>query len=311
MSKKYAVGIDIGGSHISSILVDLNSGDVLVNSLSKNLVNNKADVDTIISSWGVAISNTINCVGIDNIDGLGFAIPGPFDYENGIALLKDVAKYDSLYGVNVGDKIREHLQLPSHVPIRFINDALSFAIGETWKGIAKEKTNVVAITLGTGFGSSFCTDGIPVIEGLSVPNMGYVYHIPYENSIADDYFSTRWFIKEYEAKTGQLVNGVKDIANLYLTNTDAQSVINDFGNRLGCFMSPLLKQFNADALVIGGNISKAYPLFGASLKDSLQQNNVSVELMISELGEEAAMTGAARLIDESYWKYTAKLVSKI
>ncbi|GAE04437.1 hypothetical protein [Paenibacillus sp. JCM 10914] len=29
---------------------------------------------------------------------IGLAVPGPFDYREGIALLKDVGKYESLYG---------------------------------------------------------------------------------------------------------------------------------------------------------------------------------------------------------------------
>lgn len=309
--KKYAIGADIGGSHISSVLVDMETGQIIPESLAGQKVNNQASADEILNDWAIALCKTMNSVPIDELSGIGFAMPGPFDYKTGVALMKNVAKYDSLYGINVGIELKKLLQLPAEMPFRYLNDALSFAVGECWTGKAAGYNNVVAITLGTGFGSAFLTNGVPVIEGDRVPKMGYVYHIPYENGIADDYFSTRWFIKEYFLRTGIPVSGVKEIADRVNHDPIARQVFEHFGTAIGNFLAPLLSKFGAECLVIGGNISGAYPLFGPSFETALADQNVNVKTVISELMESAAMAGSSRLLDDRFWSVMEPLVSKI
>ncbi len=308
---RYAIGVDIGGSHISSVLVDMETSRMVPESLAEQKVNNKASADEILNDWAIALRKTMNSASIDELAGIGFAMPGPFDYQTGVALMKNVAKYDSLYGINVGDELKKRLNLPVEMPFRYLNDALSFAVGECWTGKAAGYKNVVAITLGTGFGSAFLTNGVPVIEGDRVPKMGYVYHIPYENGIADDYFSTRWFIKEYSLRTGIQVSGVKEIAESVNQDPIARQVFEHFGTAIGNFLAPLLSKFGAECLVVGGNISGAYPLFGPSFERALVSQNVNVKTVISELMESAAMAGSARLLDDQFWKEIEPLVSKI
>lgn len=311
MKRKLAIGVDIGGSHISSVLVDTDTGILIAESLAEQKVDNQASADRILNNWSVAIKKTMSFVGEGELLGIGFAMPGPFDYQTGVALLKNVGKYENLYGINVGDKLKEILHLPASMPFRYINDAMSFAIGECWAGKGAGYSNVVAITLGTGFGSAFISNGVPVIEGERVPEMGYVYHIPYKNGIADDYFSTRWFIKEYFNRTSIKVSGVKEIADSAKSKCDALQLFEDFGHDIGVFMAPLLQKFDAECLVIGGNVSGAYSLFGPSFENALHDSGVSVEIAISELMESAAMAGSARLLDENIWKGVEPLVSKI
>ena len=40
-------------------------------------------------------------VPLENVKGIGFAMPGPFDYVKGICYIQGVAKYENLYGINV------------------------------------------------------------------------------------------------------------------------------------------------------------------------------------------------------------------
>ena len=311
MEKTYAIGADIGGSHISTILVDVQTGNLVAESKAGQKVNNQAPADEILDSWAASIRQTMQYATDGELAGIGFAMPGPFDYQTGVALLKNVAKYDSLYGINVGDELKKKLGLPATMPFRYLNDAMLFAIGECWIGKASAYENVVAITLGTGFGSAFLTHGVPVIEGGRVPPMGYVYHIPYKNGIADDYFSTRWFVGEYAARTGVTCNGVKEIAGLAETEPRAKKLFDDFGRNLGIFLASLLKTFDTGCLVIGGNISGAYPLFSPSFEKALESQKAEVKVMVSELMESAAMVGSARLLDEEFWTQVEPLVAKL
>lgn len=311
MGEKYAVGSDIGGSHISTVLVEVETGRMLAESQALVAVNNQAPASEILDNWAAAIRQTMQFAGNNQLIGVGFAMPGPFDYKNGIALLKNVSKYDNLYGLNVGDELKKLLDLPAEMPFRYSNDALSFAIGECWIGKASAYRNVVAITLGTGFGSAFVTNGVPVIEGDRVPKMGYVYHIPYKKSIADDYFSTRWFVSEYELRTGQKCPGVKEIADRAAKEIEAEKLFEDFGRDLGIFLGPILKTFEAQCLVIGGNICGAYSLFGPSFREVLSDQQLDVEVMISELKESAAMIGSSRLLNEKFWVNMEPLVANL
>lgn len=311
MGKKYAIGVDIGGSHISAVLVDVETGEMLEKSFTGVKVDNQASADTILDKWTGAIHAAMEYVNNGNLVGIGFAMPGPFDYKRGVALLKNVAKYDSLYGMNIGSELKKRLDLPENIPFRYSNDALSFAVGECWVGKAANYKNVVAITLGTGFGSAFLCNGVPVIEGEHVPEKGYVYNIPYKNGIADDYFSTRWFVKEYKCRTGKECIGVKEIADNATTEEMAKLLFEDFGSNLANFLLPVLATFNAECLVIGGNIAGAYSLFGNSFQHVLQKGQLKVDVVISELMESAAMVGSARLLEEKFWSDMEPLVAKI
>lgn len=311
MSRNYAVGVDIGGSHISSVLVDLENHRVLEESLAEKKVDNKASADEIFGSWAAAIRKSTAFAEPGKLRGVGFAMPGPFDYEKGIALLKKVDKYESLYGLNVGDELKKRLGLDPGLPFRYVNDAMAFAMGECWLGKASAYSRVTAITLGTGFGSAFLQDGIPLTGGDGIPEMGYVYNIPYAESIADDYFSTRWFVREYAGRTGQALPGVKEIAAQTGLEPEAVRLFEDYGDRLGNFLAPLLKNFDAGCLLIGGNISGAWPLFRSALERALNGRNVHVKVLISELKESAAMAGSARLLDPKFLGKVQFMASKI
>jgi glucokinase len=56
-------------------------------------IDNKADADVILNQWAEAILRSISFIDKNRLVGIGFAMPGPFDYENGIAMFThEVAK---------------------------------------------------------------------------------------------------------------------------------------------------------------------------------------------------------------------------
>ena len=46
-----------------------------------------------------------------------------------------------------------------------MNDASAFAVGEAWAGSASDFNRSLSITLGTGFGSAFISNHIPIVDG--------------------------------------------------------------------------------------------------------------------------------------------------
>ena len=119
-------------------------------------------------------------------------MPGPFDYVNGISLFKgENGKYENTYGMNVPKMLNDFLALPEQIKCRFINDATAFAIGEDQVGKAKNYKRSLSVTLGTGFGSAFIKNGLPVVEGEEVPEGGCLWHLPFENGLAGGFLKKR------------------------------------------------------------------------------------------------------------------------
>jgi glucokinase len=310
-NSQFAIGTDIGGGHISCATLDLDTNKILKETYSKEKVDCSAESDIIIASWVKALNKTISTIDADLLAGIGFAMPGPFDYKNGIALFEQVEKFDHLYGVNVADEVRKNLSVNKDISLRFMNDATCFGVGEAWIGQAKDYKHSVAITLGTGFGSAFFENGIPIVERADVPEMGCVYHLPYKGGIADDNFSTRWYIKRYAQKTGKRVMGVKEIYENVENDPAAKECFIEFGNNLAEFSAPWLKDFNADVMVIGGNITGAYGIWGRVFEKSLQKQDLHTTVKVSNLMEDAAIVGSARLVENKYWNRVKGLLSKM
>ncbi|MFO7616111.1 MAG: ROK family protein [Bacteroidales bacterium] len=311
MDQKYAVGTDIGGSHISCALIDLDHQMILPESRVSLPVNNKAEAGEILGVWAEAVSQAILGIEPGELAGIGFAMPGPFDYVKGIALFERVEKYLGLYGVNVSEGMRKILRLSPKTPIRYMNDATAFAVGEAWVGEAAGIRKSVAITLGTGFGSAFIDNGIPVVDREDTPKMGCVWHLPFKEGIADDYFSTRWYVRSMKDLTGETLPGVREIAEEARRNPSVARLFEEFGANIGSFLGEWLNRFEAEVLVIGGNMAGAADLFMPSFEKSLATHNCNTRIAWSELKEDAAIIGSARLIDPGYWTKIQPLIEKM
>ena len=80
------IGVDIGGSHISAAQINWNSGNTQVSNFFEADVDTSGSVDEIIDSWSKVIKKAANG---KQVIQLGIAMPGPFDYEQGISLIQD------------------------------------------------------------------------------------------------------------------------------------------------------------------------------------------------------------------------------
>ena len=301
----YSIGVDIGGSHITACIYDHGNRKILKESLIYRKIDSKGSKEEILEGWVNTLDECRNTMEVE-INGIGIAMPGPFDYYNGISLIKDVDKLHALYQVNIRLELAEKLRIQTS-NIRFINDATAFSIAEARVGCAKYYQRVVAVTLGTGLGASFLIDGKPIIRDKSVPEGGFLYNQYYHNEMADDIFSTRGILGRYKNFSGRDIENVRAICERVDTDKHARRSLTEFGKELGDFLKPYLSEFNAEILVLGGNIAKAFPHFG----NALIANLPDVEVQVSELGEQAAITGSALLIDNSYYssiKSTLKLM---
>lgn len=292
----YTIGADVGGSHISTCLFEHSNKVLIPESMVIKKVNRNGSKEDIISEWADAITLTRKTVK-EKIKGVGLAMPGPFDYYNGISLIKGVDKFESLYQVSIRDALSKKIDINPD-DIRFINDASAFTIAETLIGEAKNFDRCVGITLGTGFGSCFSDEGQPILKRHDVPTGGFLYDKPHNGQIADEIFSTRGIIRAHFERTGKLYESVLQVALNAENDRDARETFSEFGKQLGLFLLPYLQAFDAKIIVLGGNICRAYHLFSASLHQQLP----GYRIYVSSYGEKAAMIGAARLLDDHYYR---------
>ncbi|WP_162052519.1 ROK family protein [Pontibacter pamirensis] len=285
MAVQKKVGVDIGGTHITAALVDLEKGTLLADSLIREHVDAKGNKADIIHSWAQGIRNVTGGSTPEELR-VGIAMPGPFDYAEGISLMQNQDKYDALYGINVKELLADALQMPP-AHFQFMNDAACFLQGEAFGGAAKGAERAVGLTLGTGLGSAFYRDGMAEDAAL--------WRSPFKEGIAEDYLSSRWFTKHYCSLSGNEVSNVKSLVELLPSDALVQTVFNEFGQHLAQFLLPYMEREKPEVVVIGGNIAQALDLFEPALLQTLVSQGITVPVKQGELGEEAALIGAACL----------------
>lgn len=291
---RYLIGVDVGGSHVTCARVETESRQILRASVTRRHVDTNGPADQVMAVFAEAVLAAAGGT-MEAIDGVGFAFPSPFDWENGICLITpEQNKFKHLYGVNIRKELQTRLHFSGKVA--FLNDAACFAVGEYAAGASKGVSHALGITLGTGFGASFTLNGKPVTSGDSVPkNGGELWDVPYRSGIADDYFSTRGLIAAWKQISGEDARGAKEIADLAEQKGDARAfkVHEDFGTALAEFLSPWLLRFGVKTLVVGGSIGRGLNLFEKTLTAGLPQG---VTVKPSLLGEDAQIVGAASAV---------------
>lgn len=282
MKTNYVVGVDIGGSHITAGLIDIEARTLAPGTLVRKAVDPHAAATAIINTWAETIQEAVVV-----LEGapfyIGIAMPGPFDYEQGISLIRGFNKYESLYGLNVKDMLGHQLGIPV-TDIKLKNDAAAFLQGEVFCGAAAGYHRAIGLTLGTGLGSARMVGDDTEAGAVNVS--------PLHNGMAEDHISIRWFLQRYEALTGEVPVNVKYIADRVGDDVYARQVFEEFTANLAIVLQRSIAEEQPDVVVLGGGIANAFDLFYPALRQQLTGN---VPIRQSLLGEAAAMTGAAIL----------------
>ncbi|PQA94448.1 hypothetical protein B0A69_08240 [Chryseobacterium shigense] len=273
------VGIDIGGSHITMAQVDPEKREIISATYVREHVDSFGPKETIFSAWISAIEKVTHDLVKSELL-IGIAMPGPFDYENGISLMQQ-GKFIDMYQVNIKQELIERLAI-SPDQMYFVNDAGAFLEGEVFGGCVRDYRKVFGVTLGTGLGTAFY-DGEASDEDL--------WDSPFKDSICEDYLATRWFVNHYKALTGGEISGTKDLLD---QPEDRQTkIFDDYADSFADFIVQYVRNYNPEVLVIGGNIAKVYPYFKERLNQHLEEHKINLPIKISAIFEDAAILGAA------------------
>jgi len=277
---------DIGGSHITMSICDLKTYTIHDDATTRVEVNSNGSATEILNAWKGALQQVLDKNSAIPISGLSIAMPGPFDYQNGISYITGLKKYEALYGMNIRQFFADVLNIDSQL-VRFRNDAESTIAGEILAGAGKGFQCIMGVTLGTGFGSAFCKNGITKDINLGSE--------PFKDSIADDHLSTRWFLKRYHELTGmELTGGVKQFAELATDSAVARDIFREFALNMVDFLSMPVQQLEPAVLIICGNIAKASEFFLPQLTAGLSP----LVIKSAQLGENAPLIGAAAMFED-------------
>ena len=215
MNKDYVVALDVGGTSIKSGIVS-NRGE-LVGDIRRTPIDSQGAADTILETFASIVQSHLLEQDGQSVLGVGVGFPGPFEYETGVSRIQGVAKYETIYNVNVGDSIRQRLAMPE-LPIRFRNDAEAAIVGEGVFGAGKPFSRVIGVTLGTGCGSAFLVNGRSVTTGAGVPPNGWLYPIPFQGQQADAVFSIRGLMGRLQS-AGVYAPDIKTAADFSTTRS--------------------------------------------------------------------------------------------
>ncbi len=279
-AESLVLAFDVGGSHVAAAVcgaLNLRLGPVAT-----------APHDSVTSADGfldLLYDLGMKANGGDSLMGAMLAVPGPFDLQAGVSLMRHKLPY--LYGVDLRQGLAKRFGLqPARV--RFLNDADAYLLGEIGGGAARGFGRAVGLTLGTGIGSAFAVNGHLVTEGPGVPSGGEIWNLPYRGGTVEDFISSRAIVGNYERSTGKK-REVVDLAAAAESDPAAQQAFAEFGQHLGVVIRTLLAEFDADVIVLGGGISRSANLFLPDVRSEIGDS--TLQLRVSELKDKAALVG--------------------
>jgi glucokinase len=275
--KSVLLGIDIGGTNIKIGRVE----------------NGKVDEETIIAvdknaTKEVTLSSlfeAIDKVNRPNIIGIGVGVPGLVDPLTGI--IYDIQNIPAWVEVALKDILEQRYGLP----VSINNDANCFALGEKIFGKGKNYENFIGLSIGTGIGTGVIINS-RLYNGV-LCGAGEVGMLAYKDSIIEDYAGSFFFSKKHNTSAKKISERAKN------GDDSALKLFDEFGLHLGEAIKAILYMLAPEAIILGGSISKSFPLFKNSLESSL--NTFAYQKQIQNLKIEVsnqpgvAILGAASL----------------
>ena len=283
MTQRKIVAGDVGGSHITLALFEENSEGMQLAKIERQSLDSYADKAIILDNWTSVIKKLYSPG--DPIF-ISLAMPAPFDYSEGICLIKEQGKFRSLYGVNVKKELSSRLAIPE-TSINFINDAEAFLLGESAFGIGIGIDSILGITLGSGLGSA-------IKSGNNVKD-AELWSSPFKESIAENYLGTSWFVQWAKSELFIDIEGVKEFISHPNLIGKLEEAFEIYSSNLADFIQNQYADFQMEKVIIGGNIALSSELFLNKTISQLGFVGLDIPIEISKLGEKSALYGAASI----------------
>lgn len=286
--------VEIGGTHVTAALVSHGTWRITAGSETRQSVRAHGSAEEILED----IAHAARTLAVPEGSHWAIAIPGPFDYARGVGLYEHVGKFDSLRGIDVRSSLAELIS-SSPANLHFINDADAYGVGEYAAGAGRGYRRLVCITLGTGVGSAFLLDGEPVNQGPSVPPEGSAHLLNFNGKPLEETVSRRAIRASFAVANGLSgdVPDVHEIAGLARGgDISAARVLRNAFLGLGSAIGKTLTAFDAEALVLGGSMSRSWDVVAPAIRSGLSISGSRFEgmpILAAEHREHSPIIGAA------------------
>ena len=312
---KYYAGIDIGGTNISTGIVDENFKIVGKGKIKTGTGRSYDEVIVdIIETVRLAAADAK--VDMEDIKSIGVGCPGTCNTETGIVEYSNNLRWNNA-------PLVADIEKAFGKKTYFDNDANVAAYGEYLAGAAKGAKNAVVITLGTGVGAGIIING-KIFSGSNFAG-GEIGHTVivvdgYECSCGrkgcfEAYSSATGLIRmtreaaevHPESKICQLVEADGKISARTAFNAAkmlddvGQAVVDRYIKHLACGIANTINIFQPDILCIGGGVCNEGDNLLVPLKKQVAESIYSknsaknTEICICKLGNDAGIIGAAML----------------
>jgi len=303
----HVVGIDMGASNLRFALADL-CGEILAHVTEKVRPEDGPRRMIAQIKRGIRrLASADSASGRGRLCALAIGVPSPVDPRTGL-----VAFANNLPGWKNVD-LRRDLEKEFRVPVYLENDANMAAIGEHWRGVARDVGSFVFLALGTGIGSGIFTDG-RLYRGRT-GNAGELFRLNLEwPRWAEDFGDLGYFESQVSgigiAAAGRQVPELAALAqdgNLAQErdarfvfaaarqgNAAAQAVLDKAFTMMGVAVADLVAILDPDLIVFGGGVSTGAPelLLGPVSRVVRRIHPNAPPIKLSSLGDKAQTYGA-------------------
>lgn len=276
------IGVDLGGSNVRAGWVS--GGEVI--HIESQRIDQLQSEDTILD----AIFELIGSHSHENVKGIGIGVPSLVDTTEGIVY--DVQNLPGWEEVHLKSITEDRFQLPVQVN----NDANCFVLGEYHFGKGKPFDSLIGLNIGTGFAGGIIIHG-RLYEGRNC-GAGEFGTIPFKDTILEHYCGGLFFEREHRRSGDKLAEKAEK------GDIRARAAFQEYGRYVGFAMKSILYNYDPEAIILGGSVSKSYPFFKESMMDELDDfvypntlNNLIIEVSDKE---HIAILGAAALFLRKY-----------
>jgi len=277
MPSHSVIGVDLGGTKVSVGRI----GDGVIQQVVTRPVSASAAAEVVLDE----ICSCIDAVLDDAVVGIGCGVPSLVDVDEGIVYA--VENIPSWQRVPVKRYLEQRFSLPAYVN----NDANTFALGEAYFGVGKGVRHLVGVTLGTGMGTGVVING-HLYCGANC-GAGEIGMIPREGGILEHFCASQFFSE----RAGASAKTLHDRA--LAGDQESRSVFAAYGREVGTALMMVMYAYDPEMIVLGGSITRALPLFSASmykrLEDYAYQHALARTRIVPSETDNVALLGAAAL----------------
>lgn len=282
---EYVIGIDIGGTKMSAIL--LNGTRVVAD---YTLATPKDDLAKFTAILKALLEPLFDRAKKDKvrIKGVGIGLPGALDLKEGKVLA--APNTPVLINLKIVGLIKE--KFDPELNVKIDNDANCFVRAEAMLGAGKKFANVYGLTVGTGIGGGWWMNGEVYAGAFGSANEPGHLVIDYRTGLS---------LEEAYHKLTQ--NNPAILADeAYRGDRLAEEVFGEFGLILGTALANIINLVEPEVIVVGGGAVQSADLFLPKSKKTYKDLVLSprakeVKLVKGKLGKLAGAIGAALLIE--------------